>query len=178
MYSPETETIRSYKLESELLTSVFEAVINQSQVSNVDESFLSNNPKIKRLDITLEHSLTKMCLLKKQCLVIQDLKKDADYSQIDDFSSLQGLTSRDMGGGCVMTPILIQGKPIGLIREYYYDKVGQIPHPDVIRNIGENLQSTMQASTIFDNLQRKALAIRNRYYLKAVLIINFIESRE
>lgn len=52
------------------------------------------NGKIKRLDIDLEHSLTKICIIKKQTLKIEDLRKDPDYSKIDDYTPVYGLSSR------------------------------------------------------------------------------------
>lgn len=178
LYNSRTNTIRSYQLETQALTSMFESVHNQSRISHGDQSIqlLSNN-KIKRLEINLSHSLTKICIIKRQALTVSDMRRDPDYNRIDDPTCMHGLSARDVAGACIFTPIVSPTRKscVGIVRQYFYTRVGQAPHADTVSMAAQMLQHSIKTSSIFQDVKQRSHATRNRSYLKAVLILNQLE---
>ena len=68
IFNSKNATLRSYVASSNnyVFSSVFETVENQSQM---EESQIKKS-KLKRIEFNLEHSLTKICLIKRQPLKI------------------------------------------------------------------------------------------------------------
>lgn len=57
------------------------------------------------------------------------MNTDPDYtSSIDDFTIFYGLSARETLGGCIFTPLIGKSGCIGLIRQYFYSKVGERPN--------------------------------------------------
>lgn len=68
IFNSKTLSLRSYITinPQDPLSSVFETVEDQSQAEEIQEP----RGKTKRLEFNLDHSLTKICLIKKQVLKI------------------------------------------------------------------------------------------------------------
>ena len=85
-------SLRSYITinPQDALSSVFETVEDQEQF----EENVVNRGRIKRLEFNLDHSLTRICLVKRQPLRIEEIRRDPDYTKIDNITATHGLSSR------------------------------------------------------------------------------------
>ena len=117
--------------------------------------------------------MTRICLIKRQTLRIEELRKDPDYSKIDNMTATHGLSSREMLGGAIFTPILNQhGHSIGIIRQYYFDKPGSLLTAEAVGEVGRVLERGVKTSEIIESVKEKSEGIRKQYYLKSIQLMN------
>lgn len=122
IYEKDTSRLYTY-LES------YSGVSNNSQVESVStveriRTIESEASEIKRYEIEMENSLTRLCLCRKEVLRIDRIELDADYASCDAMINQQIESFRPLSLGAVFMPLLNPFKEVvGMLRLYFLDKL-------------------------------------------------------
>lgn len=69
-------------------------------------------------------------------------------------AATHGLSSREMLGGAIFTPILNQyGHSIGIIRQYYFDKPGSLLSSETVGEVGRMLERGIKTNEIIESVK-------------------------
>ena len=139
---------------------MFESVRENSYISetvalpHADDMEVTNHSArrtTKTIELKLDHSLTKICIVKRQLLAVEQMRRDPDYaSAVDDYTIFYGLTARDALSSCIFTPLVGKSGCVGVIRQYFYNKVGERPNAETVSMMAVVLENSIKTSQRFE----------------------------
>ena len=117
-----------------------------------------------------------MCLSKKQILTINEIKNDPDYHRLDNLILVEEISGREMIGGAIFIPLTNSaGASIGLIRQYFYDKIECEISKEKQQYLSTIFENCLRTSSIFENWREKIHYLQGDYFLKTINTINEME---
>lgn len=170
----EKETCRLYTYldsYSNITNSELESVSTFGRLHTTE----SEQCELKRYEVDLEDSLTRMCICRKEVLRLDRIEQDRDYSTCDAMINQQLESFRPLSLGAIFMPLLNPAKEVvGVLRLYYLDRLNATIDVRIAEFLGGIVEAAKHLSSKLKHISLYKRQEKTQLFCKLLPLLKII----